>query len=180
MYSVDLHSCTKFSTKFSTGTCRAVDLVWCSKLKSTGTSLENFPHKISWHDMVKEMFWILDGESCELQAENFQKTLWNCAIDTFGCFRAILYGVSMEGFWSENADLWSVIRDSDRLLGWLSAFWTAGITARPLDTGSTSCTTIFQVSNRTITVGEFCDTTLPNTGEITTVHLYQRVDTWTL
>ena len=26
--------------------------------------------------MVKQVFWILDGESCELQAENFQKTLW--------------------------------------------------------------------------------------------------------
>ena len=72
MYSV--HNCTKFST--CTGTCRGVDLVWCSKLESTGASLENFPHKILWYNMVKQLFWTLDRESCELQAENFQKTLW--------------------------------------------------------------------------------------------------------
>ena len=32
----------------------------------------------------------------------------------------------------------------------LCAFWTAGITARPPDIGSTSCILIFQISNRTI------------------------------
>ena len=33
---------------------------------------------------------------------------------------------------------------------WLCAFWTAGITARPLDIGSNSCIQIFQISTRTI------------------------------
>jgi hypothetical protein len=32
----------------------------------------------------------------------------------------------------------------------LCAFWTGGTTARSMDIGSTSCTTIFQVSDRTI------------------------------
>jgi hypothetical protein len=47
------------------------------------------------------VFWALDGKSCELKAENFQKKFkkkpcGNCAIDTFGV-RAILYGDSMKG-----------------------------------------------------------------------------------
>jgi hypothetical protein len=101
--------------------------------------------------MVKQ--GVLDTGWWELRAASgkfSKKSCGDCAIGTFGCFRAILYGGSMEGFWLENANLWSVIRDYGRLLGWLWAFWTAGITGHPLDIGSTSCTTIFQVSNRTI------------------------------
>ena len=39
-----------------------------------------------------------------------------------------------------------IAHSSDHLL---CAFWTAGVTARPLDIGSVWCTLIFQVSNRT-------------------------------
>jgi hypothetical protein len=83
-------------------------------------------------------------------------------IDTFSCPREILYGGSIEGFWWENANLWSVVRDSGRLLGtplqfcpiarttdhWLCPYLTAGIRACPPDIGSTSCYTIFHVLNR--------------------------------
>ena len=64
----------------------------------------------------------------------------------------------------ENADLWSTISISGRLvtrrgnflqshirlITFYALFWTAGFTARPPGMGSGRCNTIFQVSNRTI------------------------------
>ena len=138
--------------------------LWCYKLKSRGTSLKNMA---PWSFVVQHAKLVcfrrltVGASSCK---ENiFKNTCGNWAIDTFSCFRRILYGGFMEGFWWENANLWSAIRNSDRLLGtplqlsqfprptdhWLCAFWTAGIKGRPLDIVSTSCTTIFQISNRT-------------------------------
>ena len=91
---------------------------------------------------------------------NKNKSSGNLAIDTLGCFRVILYGGSMEDF---DRKCRSLVH-SGRLLGapvqltkfprttdhWFWAFWIAGITVRPLDIGSTTCTTIFQLSNGTI------------------------------
>ena len=102
----------------------------------------------------------LRASCCKLK--KFKKPCGNWAIETFSGFRAILYGGSMEEFWMENANLWSVIRDSGRLLytrlqlsrfprttdRLLWTYWTAGIMARPPDIVPTSGNTIFHVLNR--------------------------------
>ena len=71
-----------------------------------------------------------------------KKTLWKLSNRHFYLFWGdFVWGFyrSMEGFWLENANLWSVIRDSGRLLGpplqlsqfpqttdhWLCAYWIA-------------------------------------------------------
>jgi hypothetical protein len=85
-------------------------------------------------------------------------------IDILGCLGMILYEGYMEGVWMENANLLSAIPVSGRLFTrrsnflnfhktidhWLCTHWTAAFTARPPRMGSTTCNTIFQVSNRAI------------------------------
>ena len=99
-----------------------------------------------------------------LHAEFFQKTLCDWRNLDFYMFWAGfvwgLYGGGLTGkCWSLVHDLnfWPArhtprqfsqkVQRTDHLL---FAFWTAGFTARPPDIGSVWCTTIFQVSNRTI------------------------------
>ena len=53
----------------------------CSKLKTLGTSPETCG--TTWSNRV---FWTLDGECCELQAENFPKILWKFSNQHFMVF----------------------------------------------------------------------------------------------
>jgi hypothetical protein len=82
----------------------------------------------------------------------FEKPSGKWEIGILGCFGMILNWGCMEGlFWRENADLFYAFPQFPHTLdALLCAHWTAGFMARPPDIGSTTCTTTFQVSNRTI------------------------------
>ena len=103
-------------------------------------------HKIWWYNVVKQgVFhtgrWELRATSGKI-SKNLVEIAQSKLLAVFGRFcmwvlwRGFVWKMRIFGPWFGTLD-------------WLCAFWTAGITAHPLDMGS-SCTTIFQVSNRTI------------------------------
>ena len=110
------------------------------------------------------MFSKPDDESFILHVEYSVKTPALFEISTFshvlGRFyiRALWRGLNKKcqsfvrdlSFWPALHTPWQFSRKVQGTHHLLCAFWTAGFTARPPDIGSVWCTTIFQVSNRTI------------------------------
>ena len=100
----------RLHTKFSI-------LVWCPKLESRGISLEKVSYRNSGvHHTKQGCFGRLALRAACCTRNIFKKpcTFWE--IDIFTCFGAVLYEGSMEGVWLENADLWSTISISGRLV----------------------------------------------------------------
>ena len=136
----------------------------CPQSESRGTSLEKISYRnIGVHHTKQGCFGRLTVRATCWTRNFFEKPCAIGEILIFTCFGPVLYEGSMEGVWLENADLWSTISISGRLVTRRGNFLQSHIrlityyslfgqlaSRRPPDIGSVWCIPIFQVSNRTI------------------------------